>query len=85
MEYCVGDNLQKWLDDRRVATKDLDDDTILKDNKLNAFTIFEQMLEGIISMHENKIVHRDLKPQNIFMDNENRIKIGDFGLAKAAT
>ena len=34
-------------------------------------------------MHDNKIVHRDLKPQNIFLDQQCRVKIGDFGLAKA--
>ena len=42
------------------------------------------MLSGVISMHDNKIVHRDLKPQNIFLDQQFRVKIGDFGLAKAA-
>jgi serine/threonine protein kinase len=40
------------------------------------------MLDGIINMHENKIVHRDLKPQNIFLNEKNRVKIGDYGLAK---
>jgi len=41
------------------------------------------MVDGVISMHSQKIVHRDLKPQNLFLDNNTRVKIGDFGLAKA--
>ena len=32
-------------------------------------------------MHERRILHRDLKLGNLFLDHNNRIKIGDFGLA----
>ena len=84
MEFCIGDNLQIWLDERRRVTKDLPDDVAQVENRAKAFRIFRQMLEGVISMHKNKIVHRDLKPQNVFLDHDSNVKLGDFGLAKAS-
>ena len=33
-------------------------------------------------LHENSIVYRDLKPENVFIDSQGFVKLGDFGFAK---
>ncbi len=45
-----------------------------------------EMAEGLAAAHENGLIHRDIKPGNLWLEApKNRIKILDFGLARAAT
>ena len=47
-----------------------------------ALKFFHQIVYGLEFLHTYGICHRDLKPENILMDENNNVKIGDFGFAR---
>ncbi|MDO9574105.1 MAG: Stk1 family PASTA domain-containing Ser/Thr kinase, partial [Candidatus Contubernalis sp.] len=50
-----------------------------------AVKIAHQICEALVHAHKNKIIHRDIKPHNILLTRDGRVKVTDFGIAKAVT
>ena len=70
LEYVPGETL-----DERIAREPLE----LKD----ALSISRQIAEAVSAAHKKGVIHRDLKPGNIKITPDGRVKVLDFGLAKA--
>ena len=74
MEYCDGGDLSNYLNEQKKTNKPLTEEKIWK--------FFIQMCMGISYIHKRKILHRDLKTLNIFLTKDEKVKIGDLGVAK---
>jgi len=68
-ELLEGETLRERLNRGRLAVREAIDYGI-------------QIAHGLMAAHEKGIVHRDLKPANLFVREDGRVKILDFGLAK---
>ena len=79
-ELVQGSNLEKYvqnLTNNNMKKYGNSFATHIEQNLL--INIFKQILSGLLYLHSNFVFHRDIKPDNILIDNENNIKITDFG------
>ena len=82
MEYCDGLNLEKFLEENKIPNKENKENkvTLIKEDVL--YNIIKQICLGIKKIYDTNIIYRDLKSSNIFINKNNEIKIGDFGILK---
>lgn len=73
MEYINGKTLKEIIKEKGKLSID------------NALDYSYQIADALEHAHKNHIVHRDIKPHNIMITNDNRVKVTDFGIARAAT
>src|SRR5579863_5115840 len=71
-ELLQGKTLRKRLSEGPIAVREAADYGL-------------QIAHGLTAAHDRLIVHRDLKPENLFLTNDGRVKILDFGVAKLQT
>jgi len=72
----------EYLDGRSLK------DIILKYAPLSpelVVSVSTQIVEALRFSHRRDIIHRDIKPQNIIVDSEGRVKVTDFGIARAGS
>jgi len=71
MEYVEGTTLGEWLSAKKRSWREI-------------VSTFAQAGRGLAAAHEAGIVHRDFKPDNVLVGNDGRVRVLDFGLARAA-
>ena len=75
MEYIRGMNLRDLRRERKIDYFDVPE----------LLPWVQQMCDAIQYAHERKLVHRDIKPANLMLDEQNAVKVCDFGIGRAVT
>ncbi|UVJ41554.1 Stk1 family PASTA domain-containing Ser/Thr kinase [Arthrobacter sp. CJ23] len=73
MEYVKGHTLRDLLNEQGALTPRL------------ALALIDPVIAGLAAAHAAGLIHRDVKPENVLIADDGRIKVGDFGLARAVT
>ncbi|MFE4197311.1 Stk1 family PASTA domain-containing Ser/Thr kinase [Paenarthrobacter sp. NPDC056912] len=73
MEYVKGHTLRDVLDEQGALPPRL------------ALALIDPVIEGLAAAHGSGLIHRDIKPENVLIADDGRIKVGDFGLARAVS
>jgi beta-lactam-binding protein with PASTA domain/serine/threonine protein kinase len=73
MEYIDGENLRRRLTEEGALSVE------------ESLRILEEVLDALAAAHRSHLVHRDIKPENVLLATDGRVKLADFGLARAVT
>lgn len=73
MEYVDGSNLRRRIAEQGALTVG------------EALRVTESVLDALAAAHRVGLVHRDIKPENVLLSTDDRVKLADFGLARAVT
>jgi NIMA (never in mitosis gene a)-related kinase len=74
LELCENGDLNDKIKEKKQKNEIFSENEILQ--------YFYEILQGLYYLHKNRVIHRDLKTLNIFLTENNHIKIGDFGVSK---
>ena len=77
MEYGGDSDLKKFI------KKYKDKNELINEEIINEIIL--GICSGLKEIHKNKLIHRDLTPDNIFINENNKIKIGDFSVSRVLT
>ncbi|KAG0724521.1 Serine/threonine-protein kinase Nek1 [Chionoecetes opilio] len=72
MDYCAGGDLHSLIAKRNAI--------LFPEGRVLDW--FVQLCLAVKYVHDRKILHRDIKSQNIFLTDDGRVRLGDFGIAK---
>jgi serine/threonine protein kinase len=76
MNYLQGDTLQEFI----VTARELKRDKVFRESTVRS--LFDEILHGLRIVHQHKMLHLDIKPANLFITNDNRAVMLDFGAAR---
>ena len=76
MNYLEGATLQDFI----VTARDLKKQKVFRESTIRS--LFDEVLRGLRIVHQHKMLHLDIKPANIFITDENRAVMIDFGAAR---
>ncbi|WP_157268159.1 serine/threonine protein kinase [Azohydromonas aeria] len=76
MNYLQGDTLQDFI----VTARDLKRDKVFRESTIRS--LFDEVLRGLRIVHQHKMLHLDIKPANVFITDDNRAVLLDFGAAR---
>ena len=76
MNYLEGATLQEFI----VTARELKADKVFRESTIRS--LFDEVLRGLRIVHQHKMLHLDIKPANIFITNDDKAVLIDFGAAR---
>ncbi|MEG0940079.1 MAG: serine/threonine-protein kinase [Comamonas sp.] len=76
MNYLEGATLQEFI----VTAREIKADKVFRESTIRS--LFDEVLRGLRIVHQHKMLHLDIKPANIFITNDDKAVLIDFGAAR---